>query len=196
MKHRLYVIISCATFSILLLVACGQTEIKERLDWAVDEDDEFTAVNEEGEPVTISDYHGEVWLAYFMFTSCDTVCPMMTTNMIELQERLEAKGLKPPIVALTVDPKRDTPDVLQEYRQQHSIDPEQWDFLTGYTREEVKDLAEDFNTVLEEMTDTDQYLHGTRFYLIDQKGVIAKTYSGLQEIPFEQMVQDTKALSQ
>jgi protein SCO1/2 len=178
----------------IILAACGQVqEIENPLNWEIMP---FEAINHEGQKVTLEDLKGEAWVAYFMFTNCDTVCPMLTFHMAELQEKLKDAGVEDiRFVAFSVDPDYDTPEILKAYGSQFISDFSQWHMLTGYSFDTVKDFArENFKAVVQEIPDSDQVMHGTRFYLVDQHGVVQKLYTGLQDIPFEEIIQDAKIL--
>lgn len=180
------------TILTMLLTACGQAqEIENPVNWEVQA---FEAVNHEGETVTLDDLKGEAWLAYFMFTNCNTVCPMLTYHMAELQGKLLEEGIEDiRFVAFSVDPDRDTPEILRDYGSQFIEDFSQWQMLTGYTLDSIKDLARDsFKAIVQEDPNSDQVLHSTRIFLVDQDGIVLKYYSGLQDIPFEEIIDDVK----
>src|SRR5699024_8768975 len=98
-----------------------------------DEVEPFEALNQNEENVTLNDFDGEWWVANFVFTNCTTVCPPMTRNMKILQDELEEAGLNDvQLVSFSVDPERDTTDVLKEYGDNHGANYDNWNFLTGY----------------------------------------------------------------
>ncbi|MBM7587395.1 protein SCO1/2 [Bacillus pakistanensis] len=177
---------------VLILTACSGYEIENRSNWEVKN---FSYVNQDNEEVSLNDLKGEVWIADFIFTSCDTVCPTLTFNMAKLQQMLKEEGLEVELVSFSVDPEIDTPQKLKSYAKQFDADFKNWQFLTGYKQEEIKELAlESFKTVVQEDPNSDQVVHGTSYYLIDQDGKVAKDYSGTQEVPYEQMIKDIKVL--
>lgn len=90
----------------------------------------FALVDQDGRPVSDADLRGGPWIAAFVFTSCRTICPTITTTMANLARRL---GDEPRVrfVSFTVDPETDTPEVLRAYAERHRIDRRRWRLLTG-----------------------------------------------------------------
>ena len=77
---------------------------------------DFTLVSQDGEPVSLRDFRGKVVAVAFIYTYCTDVCPMLTAHMASVQEKLgSAFGPKIAFVSITVDPERDTPEVLKQY---------------------------------------------------------------------------------
>ncbi len=122
----------------------------------------FQLTTQAGLPFDSARLRGTPWLASFFFASCNGPCPRMNTAIHQLQEQTYPyKGLK--IVSFTVDPERDTPEVLAAYAQRYKADPERWFFLTG-PRATISDLAK--NGFLVGELDTAQS-HSTRIMLVD-----------------------------
>lgn len=180
--------------SLLLLAACGQPEPKtksDQLDWQISD---FTFTNQDEEEFGLSDLKGEVWVADFIFTNCTTVCLPMSTNMAKLQKRFQEEGLTVPIVSFSVDPEVDDPQTLRKYGEEYGADMSSWNFLTGYTQQEIEKFAKDnFKTAVRKPEDSDQVIHGTLFYLVDSSGKIVKYYDGVK-LDFDEVVADVKAL--
>lgn len=155
---------------------------------------EFEAVDQDGKPFKLSDLKGKVWIADFIFTNCNTVCPPMTQNMVLLQKRLKFEGLDVDIVSFSVDPERDDSKAIHEFAKQHGIDFSNWHFLTGYPFEKVQKLSREvFKAQVMKDPDSDQFVHGTSFYLIDQDGKIRRFYNGVR-LDDDQIVQDVREL--
>lgn len=178
--------------STLLLVACSSYEIENRVDWEVGD---FEAINQDGESVSLSDLKGEVWIADLIFTDCTTVCPLLTVNMAKLQQKMKAEGIDVKFVSFSVDPETDTPEILREYGENFAADYSNWHFLTGYKYEEINDLSfKSFKAPVQKNPDDNQIMHGTRFYLVDRNGKIAKHYPGNKNVQYEQIIKDAKSL--
>jgi protein SCO1/2 len=90
----------------------------------------FSAQDQAGRPFLLSDLDETVWIANFVFTDCPSVCPMLTTQMANLQSRLAESAPRLRYVSISVDPVRDTPAVLAAYAARHSADLTRWRFLT------------------------------------------------------------------
>ncbi|MBZ5749209.1 SCO family protein [Metabacillus rhizolycopersici] len=180
--------------SLLLFVsACGNSSpIKDPLNYEVQS---FQYTNQDGKSVSLEDLQGDVWVANFIFTSCTTVCPPMTAHMSELQDKIAAEGLDAKIISFSVDPEIDTPEKLKKFTEPYSLSFENWSFLTGYSQKEIENFAmKSFKTFVKKPDNDDQVIHQTRFYLVDQNGVVMKDYSGVENPPLDQMIADIKAL--
>ena len=181
--------------SAIVLVGCGSSgNFEAQTNWEVSE---FDYDNQRGETVSLEDLKGTVWLSTFIFTDCETVCPPMTYNMSDIQAMLSEKGIEDyKIVAFSVDPEVDTPEKLQEYIANYDvIDESKWELLTGYTQEYISGFAADsFKTLVRDDPNTNQVIHGTSFYLVDQNGIVVKNYSGNTEVPKEEIVIDVETL--
>ena len=166
--------------------------IKDPLNYEVQS---FQSTNQDGKSVTLEDLQGDVWVANFFFTSCTTVCPPMTAHMSELQDKIAAEGLDTKIISFSVDPEIDTPEKIKKFTEPYSLSFENWSFLTGYSQKEIEDFAmKSFKTFVKKPNNDDQVIHQTRFYLVDQNGVVMKDYSGVENPPLDQMIADIKVL--
>lgn len=158
----------------------------------------FEFTNQDKESVSLDDLKGEMWLAQFVFTTCTSVCPPMMTNMSELQEKLIEKDVEDyKIVSFSVDPEVDTPEKLGTYLEGFSVpDPSKWEMLTGYTMADINDLAvKSFKMPVIDDPNTDQVVHGSRFGLVNKEGKVVKLYPGYEDVPYDTIVSDMKALS-
>ena len=90
----------------------------------------FRAVDQDGQPFDVSSLQGKVWVANFIFTDCPSICPMLTAQMGNFQRRLGEDAGSVQLVSISVDPERDTPEVLKEYAERHRADLSSWRFLT------------------------------------------------------------------
>ena len=154
---------------------------------------EFSLVERSGKTVTRHDLAGKVWVADFIFTNCGGTCPMMSEEMRKLQDVL------PPeihMVSFTVDPSRDTAEVLAKYAQKFGADENRWWFLTG-ERQALYDLSiKGFKLALEDTggTRTEPITHSTRFALVDRQGMIRGYYGGTEDEELKRLSADAKKL--
>lgn len=181
------------SMALFVLTACSSNEIPNAKNWKIEE---FNFVDQEGKNFSKEDLKGKVWVADFIFTSCDDVCLPMTSNMSKLQKMLKDEGiLDVELVSFSVDPAVDTPDVLKKFGDQFHVDYSNWHFLTGYKQKEIEHFAtKNFKTFVIKPENADQVTHGTDFFLVDQNGKIIQYYTGLQDIPFEDIIQHIKIL--
>jgi cytochrome oxidase Cu insertion factor (SCO1/SenC/PrrC family) len=91
---------------------------------------DFALIDQLGRPVRRADLDGKIWIASFIFTNCPDECPLMTSEMAQLQSDL-AHNVDLRFVSISVDPERDTPAVLSQYAERFNVDPDRWFFLTG-----------------------------------------------------------------
>lgn len=177
----------------LLLAGCGQG-IKDPLNWEISE---FTFKNQDGHDIGLEELKGNVWVTDFIFTSCETVCPPMTANMTNLYQRLKEEGIEnTKFVSFSVDPVVDTPDKIKEYMSRYELDSENWHFLTGYSQESTEDFAlKNFKTIAKKPETDDQVIHGTSFYLVNKECIVVKDYSGLTDVPYDEIIKDIKLLN-
>ncbi len=179
---------------VILAAACSsEQKIPNATDYEVES---FTYTNQDGKDVSLEDLKGKVWVADFVFTNCNTVCLPMTANMKKLQERIEEEGLEDvKLISFSVDPEVDKPEVLKEYGQQFNADFTNWHFLTGYSQDEIEDFSlESFKATVQKPDGNDQVIHSVSFSLVDQEGRVVQSYSGLDDIPMDDIIQHIKML--
>lgn len=191
MKLRLSIVI--LFIFTLFLSACGKKGIEDALNWPVKD---FSATSQDNKPYGLKDLEGKIWVADFIFTNCADVCPPMTANMAKLQKMVKDENLKNvEFVSFSVDPTVDTPEKLSNYANQYGVDFKNWKFLTGYSQEYIETYAKDtFKTLVKKPVEGDQVIHQTYFYLVGPDGKIKKSYSGLSEVPFDQIIGHIKTL--
>ena len=180
--------------AVLILSACSGGEFKAKYKLEIEP---FAFTNQHNEEVTLEDLKGEVWLAQFVFSNCTTACGPMMVNMADLQDKLVDEGVDAyKIVSFSVDPDFDTPEVLQGYLDVFNpSDPSKWEMLTGYKKEKIAEMArKSFATLVVDEPGTDQVTHGTSFVLVNQEGIVVKLYAGLDDVPYDEIVTDMKAL--
>lgn len=155
----------------------------------------FEAVNQDGEDRSDSYYEGDWWIAKTIFTRCPTVCMVMTPNMVSLQQELEDQETDLQIVSFTVDPDFDDPDQLTEYGESYGADFSNWDFLTGYDDEMIRELVlESFKAQVMELPEQSDIMHPVRFYLMNPEGQIVRMYTGESNFDLDATVEDIQQL--
>jgi protein SCO1 len=177
----------------ILLAGCSNSDFQAETDYEIAD---FSYTNQNNEKVSLKDLEGKVWIADFIFTNCETVCPPMTYNLTKLQKELKKAGVEDyKIVSFSVDPEHDKPQVLKDYLSKYEADASKWEMLTGYQFEEIKEFAEhSFKSIVADDPKSDQVIHGTSFYLVNQEGIVVKSYSGNSDVPYDEITADMKAL--
>lgn len=180
--------------TVLTLAACGGNKVETTMNEPVED---FEATTQDGDTLTRDDLKGQWWVADFIFTNCTTVCLPMTSNMKKLQDKLEEAGVENyHLVSFSVDPERDSPEVLKQYAEDYGADLSNWTFLTGYEFDYIKDLAVNSfkNLVAAPAEGDDQIMHGSYFFLVNPDGEVIKNYSGTEADEMDQIVEDLKNL--
>ena len=178
-----------------ILAACGSYKFEPEM--SIDVED-FSFTNQNNEQVSLESLKGKPWLAMFIFTNCNSICPPMTFNMADVQKSLKDEGVNDyQIVAFSVDPEVDAPDVLKNYLTTYSvIDDSKWQLLTGYKQQYIEQFArKSFNSIVKNDPNSDQVVHMGSFYLVNADGVVVKDYDGASNVPVETIVADMKALT-
>ena len=142
---------------------------------------DFELTNQHGEPFSLDDTDGSIFVANFIFTRCPKECPVMTSNMRRVQNHFgEMDNIK--FLSFSIDPNYDTPEVLHEFADRFNIDHDNWHFLTG-DKDKIHDLAKDgfFVTVKEGDRQATDYLHSELFLLIDRENRLRGVYNGMNE---------------
>ncbi|STO08835.1 BsSco [Exiguobacterium aurantiacum] len=185
-------ILAALMSAFVVLAACGN-EIEDPLNWDIES---FDYMNQNEETVSLDDLKGKVWMADFVFTNCETVCPPMTFNMSKLNDALVEEGVEDvQFVSFSVDPTVDTPDKIKDFMANYDLAEADWQFLTGYSQEEIEAFAqENFKALVRKPEEGTQVDHATWFYLVDQDGKIVKAYPGFQDVPYEDIINDIKIL--
>jgi len=153
----------------------------------------FSFVNQNGKTVTNKDYEGKIYVADFFFTTCQTICPKMTDNMVWLQDKIKDNP-KVKLLSHSVFPDEDTVEVLKNYAKEKGVIDAKWNLVTGSQNEIYKIARQSYLVVKtgkpEEMYDM---VHTENFVLVDQKGRIRGFYNGLN---IDKKVKDEKNLTQ
>ncbi|WP_404427222.1 SCO family protein [Ureibacillus chungkukjangi] len=181
---------------LFLLSGCSTAKFEAEHDFKVMD---FDYTNQKNEQVSLASLKGIPWLAMFIYTRCDTVCPPMTSNMMDVHAAIENEGIQNyKIVGFSVDPAYDTPEVLDNYLSYYPVENEsKWELLTGYEQTEISQFAlQSFNTVAKKLTGSDDVIHDIKYFLVDSNGTVVKSYDGYSNVPTQDIVSDLKKLAQ
>ena len=145
---------------------------------------EFALISQDGASVKLADYRGKVVAVTFIFTLCADTCPVLTPMMSFVQDQLGANfGEKIHFVSITVDPERDTPEVLKEYAQAFGANLSCWSFLTG-TPDAIRDVTLRYG-IFAAKTANGSIDHTFLTSIIDQRGILRVQYLGVRFDPEE-----------
>jgi protein SCO1/2 len=153
---------------------------------------EFTLTKQDGKRLSLNELRGKVLAITFIFASCADTCPVLTAKMAGLQNRLGADfGPKVFFVSVTVDPERDSPEVLNRYAEGYKANPAGWAFLTG-TQAEIRDVAKRYG-IYHKKTARGDVDHTFLTSLVDQSETVRVQYMGVRFDP-DEMLRDLQSL--
>ena len=156
---------------------------------------DFKLINQNGKEITEEFYKDKIYVADFFFTTCQDICPIMTKNMYQLQEKLKNYN---DILFLshTVIPEIDTVQQLKKYAIENKIDESRWNLVTG-DKKQIYDLARKSYLAVEdtEFGDYDM-IHTENFMLIDKKRQIRGFYDGTDDLEIQRLLNDIEILKQ
>jgi protein SCO1/2 len=158
---------------------------------------EFSLVERSGNAITLADLRGSIWIADFIYTTCQDTCPMQTAEMAQLQEQWKDRaGLK--LVSFSVDPEKDTIAVLSRYADRYKADAQRWLFLTG-AKEEISRLVQEGFRLSAVALPSDGnvgsvIMHSPRFVLIDKQAEIRGYYDSRDPQALQRLKADVATL--
>jgi protein SCO1/2 len=158
---------------------------------------EFSLTERSGQPFGLNNLRGHIWVVDFIFTNCAGTCPIMTTAMAELQTAIVKQKLDDvKFVSITVDPERDTPEVLSRFAEAYHAEVNRWYFLTGDSAA-IQQLANKgfwLGAATSGGSENEPIIHSDRFVLVDRQGRIRGYYHGTEETAVAQLLKDIKKL--
>jgi protein SCO1 len=145
---------------------------------------EFTLTSQDGAPVALAQFRGKVVAVTFIYTLCANTCPVLTPMMSFVQDRLGADfGQEIVFISITVDPERDTPQVLKEYAQAFGANLAGWFFVTG-APDVIRDVTRRYGVFAAKAPDGN-IDHTFLTSVIDPRGVLRVQYLGVRFDPEE-----------
>lgn len=133
----------------------------------------FQLIDQNGQPFGSRELVGKIWIADFIYTTCPGPCPMISTRMSEMQKPLEKTDVQ--LVSFSVDPEKDTPEVLRSYAEKLHARDERWKFLTG-NRTTIYNLSQNGFKLAATNDGSGIPLHSNRLILVDRSGIIRGYY--------------------
>jgi len=156
----------------------------------------FEFIDQTGKPFTEKDLEGNIYVADFFFTSCPGICPLMNQQMRRVQDKLSDKTRNLRFLSHTVDPERDTPEVLKAYGEKFEADFDTWTFVTGSEEDLYRVCRKGYFLGIgpgEEEGD-EEFDHSGRLVLVDQDRIIRGYYDGTDTISVNQLMNDILVL--
>lgn len=155
---------------------------------------DFSFTNQNGEIITQKDYEGKVYVADFFFTTCKSICPKMTTNLVEVQKAF-VDNPKVKLISFSVMPDIDSVSVLKEYAQQNGVVDSKWNLVTG-DKKAIYTMARKSYLAVKQGRPDEQYdmVHTENFVLVDSKKRVRGFYDGTNKEEIQRLIEDIKWL--
>lgn len=155
---------------------------------------DFELVNQNGDTITQETYTDKIYIADFFFTTCPTICPVMTANMADIQEVLK-KDDEVLLLSHSVTPEIDSVQQLKKYALEKGVIDSKWNLVTG-SKKQIYELAR--KSYLAVLTDGDggpyDMIHTENFILVDKERRIRGFYDGTNPDEIAQLLEDLKVL--
>jgi protein SCO1 len=157
---------------------------------------DFKLLNQNGDTITQENYKNKIYVADFFFTTCQTICPIMTDHMVQIQEKLKND---PEVLLLshTVIPKADSVPQLKKYALENGIKDEKWNLVTG-DKKQIYELARKSYLAAKNEGNGGPFdmIHTENFVLVDKQKRIRGFYDGTKAKAIEDLMHDIKILKQ
>jgi len=158
----------------------------------------FSLVDQTGGTFGSEQLAGSVWVASFIYTTCEGPCPVIVSRLATLA-RTFADEPDFRLVSFTVDPQIDTPQVLARYGAGHSIDPQRWKLLTGKSATIFGLIRHGFFLPVAQASggnrrDAERVTHSVRAVLVDRNMQIRTTYNATDADQIEHLAEDVRRL--
>ncbi|QLC66895.1 SCO family protein [Flavobacterium sp. LPB0248] len=157
---------------------------------------DFSFINQNGDTITQKDYEGKIYVADFFFTTCGSICPKMSTNLVDVQKAV-LNNPKVMLLSHTVFPEVDSVSVLKAYAIKYGVVDSKWNLVTGDKKEIYKMARKSYLAV--KMGRPDQLydmVHTENFVLVDQKRRVRGFYDGTNKEDIKRLLEDIEFLSQ
>ncbi len=159
-------------------------------------------INQLGDSVSLDDVRGKIIIADFFFTRCPSICPTLTKNMKALQDAMKMKDFGRKLdtsfvqfLSFSVDPERDSAEVLKRYADKYRVNHDTWWFLTG-PKKTIYDFAlNELKLGLQDGEGVDSnFIHTSKFVLLDRQRVVRGYYDGLDSASLSKLAEDLTLL--
>lgn len=157
---------------------------------------DFSLINQNGDTITQKDYENKIYVADFFFTTCQTICPVMTDHMVKIQKAIMNDD-EVMLLSHSVTPKIDSVAQLKRYAIEKGVNDKKWNLVTG-DKKQIYELARKSYLAVKTDGNGDEYdmIHTENFMLIDKKQQIRGYYDGTKPEDIDQLLEDIKVLKQ
>jgi protein SCO1/2 len=170
----------------------AKAEIESKINHTIAD---FSFLDQDSTLISQKVIEGKIHIANFIFTTCGSICPKMTTNLKIVNDSLKNHS-DIVLLSYSVTPWIDTPAVLKNYKAKNEITNPNWHFLTG-SKNDIYKLARKSYFAEEDIgfsKDSTEFLHTEHFILVDKTKRIRGIYNGTLSLEMQQMLDDIKTL--
>lgn len=155
---------------------------------------DFSLTNQNGKTITQEDYKNKIYVADFIFTTCQSICPIMTDHMVDIQAAIKDDD-QVMLLSHSVTPEIDSVAQLKKYALEKGVDDRKWNLVTG-DKKQIYELARKSYMAVKTQGNGDAYdmIHTENFMLIDKKRQIRGYYDGTKPEEIDRLLEDIKVL--
>ena len=172
----------------------GSSKIEKEINHTIAD---FSLLNQDSILVNQNIFKNKIQIANFIFTSCGSICPIMTKNLKIVSDKFQ-KDSNVVFLSYSVTPWIDKPGVLKKFKNNYNITNKNWEFLTG-SKSEIYTLARQSYFAEEDIgfsKDSTEFLHTEHIILVDKTKRIRGIYNGTLQLEMEQLIEDINSLKQ
>ena len=155
---------------------------------------DFSLLNQNGETITQKTYKDKIYVADFFFTTCQTICPIMTDHMYQIQKEIISDD-EVMLLSHSVTPQIDSVAQLKKYAKEKGVIDHKWNLVTG-DKKQIYQLARKSYLAVKTDGNGDEYdmIHTENFMLIDKKRQIRGFYDGTLQEDIDRLLEDIETL--
>lgn len=155
---------------------------------------DFSLINQNGDTITQENYRDKIYVADFFFTTCPTICPIMTANLVEVQAAL-ASDPEVLLLSHSVTPEIDSVAQLKKYAIEKGVNDAKWNLVTG-DKKQIYELARKSYLAVQEDGNGGPFdmIHTENFILVDKQRRIRGFYDGTKEEEMDRLLTDIEIL--
>ncbi len=155
---------------------------------------DFSLTNQNGKTITDADYHNKIYIADFFFTTCPTICPLMTKNMADIQKQI-INDDDVMLLSHSVTPEIDSVSQLKKYALEKGVNDSKWNLVTG-DKKQIYELARKSYLAVKDDGDGGAYdmIHTENFILVDKEKRIRGFYDGTKSDEIDKLMDDLAVL--
>lgn len=156
--------------------------------------DDFKLINQYGDTITQATFDNKIYITDFFFTTCQTICPIMTEHMEKIQDQFKNDD-EVMLLSHSVTPQIDNVERLNAYAKEHNAIKGKWHLVTG-DKKQIYKLARESYFTTKTTGDGGRYdmVHTENFVLIDKEKRIRGVYDGTNPEEIEEAIEDIKIL--